>query len=253
MIEARILELIQQEVDGENTPDESGELHRYLSTSAEARALFESLRRLADSLGAMRPADPPAELAPSILAALRRGRAPAVGAARATGIWKYAYAAAAGLVLGILLAPMIREVIPGGDLPEPAKVMGTMAGKEQLSATGAIERRIAGEGVAGTLRLTRSGGMLQMQLELASTETIEAVLEYDARHWRLRGIEQDAEMPFHAADQRLSFTHRGRNRYTVMMVRSDEGEPRLLWSFYRSGALLHRVSYLPPDPAAAGR
>jgi len=253
MIEARTLELIHQEIDGENTPADSAALRQCLSANAEARDLFENLRRLANSLNHMTPADPPGDLADSILASIPRRPLRVERTFGVSRTLKYAYAAAAGLVLGILLAPMLQDRIRGGSPPDIAKVLGTMAGNETFRASGAIEKKIEAAGVTGTWRLSQAGQLLLIELDLTSTEAVEAVLEYDTRRWRLKGIEQagSAEPRFQAADQRLSFIHQGRNQFRILMTQFNKGDSRFLWSLYQSGALLHQVSCSLPDPAAA--
>ena len=70
MIDERHLELIHGEIDGENSAEESRELHQALDSSTECRALYEDLRRVADLLQDAKPVEPPRQLRARIVDAL---------------------------------------------------------------------------------------------------------------------------------------------------------------------------------------
>jgi hypothetical protein len=76
MIEQSILELINKDIDGVCTPEESSRLQEILRTNPEAGKLHEDLRLLAVTLQKMPVAEPPRSLKPAILRSLEAKSAP---------------------------------------------------------------------------------------------------------------------------------------------------------------------------------
>jgi hypothetical protein len=70
MIDNDIVELINKEVDGVATAEETSRLKTVLSASPEARLLFDNMRSMTDAMAQMMPVDPPQTLKPAIMRAI---------------------------------------------------------------------------------------------------------------------------------------------------------------------------------------
>ena len=74
MIEGRWVALINQEIDGANSPEESRELARHLESDSEARALFDELSQMDRMFDEAGEIDPPSELHESIMRSVAQTR-----------------------------------------------------------------------------------------------------------------------------------------------------------------------------------
>lgn len=110
MMDDKILELMNRELDGLNTPSASRELQDVLEKNAEARKLFDDLQRTSKALEGLQPAEPPPYLKTHIMNAVRavaeKPRESWVSK-MAGQLWsrparRYAVVFASGLCVGIL-------------------------------------------------------------------------------------------------------------------------------------------------------
>ncbi len=67
MIDERLLDVIQREIDGETTEEERAQLRERLSRDAEAAALLDEFREIADALNRISESDAPGDLRAAIL------------------------------------------------------------------------------------------------------------------------------------------------------------------------------------------
>lgn len=151
----RYRELMDRELDGANTPEESAALKGYLAANPEARRQFDGLVRtvrLFDEAGSV---EPPAEMEPRILDAIAAREA----AGRERGFFldflsprrKLAYAFAAGIAVGIIVFVILYQAMSGGNTLDVRDVYGSLAARE--GAGKVIDARttsIAAPGCTGT-------------------------------------------------------------------------------------------------------
>ncbi len=76
MIDERMAELMQREIDGVVSSKDSAELHRYLAENPQALAYYEELREVDRALSIGGCAAPPADLKDAIVAAARETTGP---------------------------------------------------------------------------------------------------------------------------------------------------------------------------------
>src|ERR1700747_1634070 len=117
------------EMDGKISDEELVALREYLASNPEARRLHAELAKLTGILKQVEQVETPDDLHGNILAALPRRR-PALGTVRRMSPWhlkipmiRYAYAMAAGLLLGILLTGLALKNI---STAEKSDFYGTM-------------------------------------------------------------------------------------------------------------------------------
>jgi hypothetical protein len=176
MIDARRLELLHAEIDGELDPHERAELARALLADPATRAARQELQRLCARLDGIGQAEPPAELVDSVLSRLpTRPRAqhspltsvPASARARwSSGNWRYAAMLAGVMVAGALIFRMT-----DGQLAPATEVSGTLAGARAAAILDSAS--ISGGGASGSASLIRDGGGLQLAVDLVAGAPID--------------------------------------------------------------------------------
>jgi len=182
-IHPEILELIHATIDGVATEAEQIKLRDAIARDAAVRDEYRRLQGLSDLLTRVEPEEPPARLAPSILSAIRARRGAIRGgfAGRARAFWpggpialRYAYAVAAGAVIGVLGV----HFIAGGSLFGPAVAVRD-AGATIGPAAGAGRLDLTPVGVQGFATVRPSPSGTAIGLDLQATEPVEFVLRYD--------------------------------------------------------------------------
>ena len=236
MIDEKYLELIQAEVDGELLDQDRAELSRFMLANPDAHAVRDELKRLCSTLEQVRPAEPPAELRASILAAVRLP-APAVGKRSPrsflpqAGALRYAAAFAGGLIVSAIAFQVASDRGSGLDVSE---VAGTMVSQDPVSRSGPVDSvRVSLDQVSGTVSLFRSSSMRVVEFDLAAREPVEVAVVHDGQEARFSGFGQSAG----AAAQRYAL---------VLDGAGVEGAPIEI-RFLAAGAVIHSESLKVPS------
>jgi hypothetical protein len=178
MLEAREIELIHLDVDGELPPGERATLSRLLLASPEARALHDDLTRLARRLSELPIVEPPVELQTAILEAIpwratSRGRSPLYRPLRI----------AAGIAVAALLAGTLYELgQPSGDDFDRSGLSGTMARPAAGTLVGVT--RVDLEGLQGSVSVRGPLGARSIDFEIDSDRPVDVVATVGARENR---------------------------------------------------------------------
>jgi len=131
-----VIELVNGELDGTNSPSESAALVDILDKDPAARAFFEENKSLFAILGDVPEADPPVDLKDRIMESVEReariGRVPSPGIAASIRsffqpvlsrpAWAMSYAFVAGILIGVAALSLLNETNRG----EGPVVQGTM-------------------------------------------------------------------------------------------------------------------------------
>jgi hypothetical protein len=178
-----ILELIHAEIDGVASEADLIRLRDAINGDATVREEYRRLRGLCDILARVEPAAPPAQLAPSVMRAVR-AHPTAVGGGlfgRFRSYWpggrpaiRYAYAVAAGAVVGILGF----HLVTGGSTYGPTVPEGD-ARATIAPSRGQSRLDLAGAGVLGVATLQASPSGAAIGLDLSAKEPVEFLLRYD--------------------------------------------------------------------------
>lgn len=156
MNEKRLQELMNRELDGDNSPDESAALRSHLAASEEARAMFDELVRMSALFREAGEVTPPRDMESRIVDAIAARDA---AAGRERGFFldflsprrKVAYAFAAGIAVGIVIFVIVDQTLRGGSQLDVRDLYGALAEREQAGAViDAQSADIAVPGCSGT-------------------------------------------------------------------------------------------------------
>lgn len=186
MLDDRMLELLNAEIDGELSAAERAELSSRLLESSEVRTVREELRRVSDELAQIPLVDSPAGLLESILAAAPLPQP----APRGRAVWsapplRYAAAFFVGLLVSAIAFETMRDQ-PGISIEETA---GTMANPPKL-ARGVVADTLKVDlpEVRGTVSLFRSASTRVVEFDLAAKLPVDVVVTHDGHEARLSGF-----------------------------------------------------------------
>jgi hypothetical protein len=230
MIEPRVIDLMNLAIDGVATPRERADLEAALAAQPEARAYYESLSRVVETLDADPMPESPAELEPRILGAIEHSdiRRPARLAPTRRRFLSFGplrpwSTFGLGLAAGMLVIAGIQSIRPGirqatRDVT-PSSVSGSMV-REERGAIATIPVETKAGTVSGNATIARDGANMMVRLQLQSTVPIEWKLAFDGDAWTLQRVEREgtATAAFAA------------NRTTVQGLHTGEGGFKLVFS-----------------------
>jgi hypothetical protein len=209
-----IVELMHAKIDGIISERENDELEDFLGQNPEAREQMDQLEQVSARLDRTQMVAPPPALRTRILAAIRPSTA---GSGRQSPLTRrtalsYAYAVAAGLILGILgyhvVLNLDRATI------DPTDVAATMAPR------GAYEEvPLSVWDGSGMVRFEQVPGGVSMLFELDSPQAIEVVLAFDGTEVGFRGFSQDlGEIgDLQVTNESIAWTQSGHHRLAVVV------------------------------------
>jgi len=189
MMNDRIVELINGEIDEENSESESREIRAILESNDEARAYYDDLRKLGSRFSEAGEIEPPPGLRHEVLTATTRAPRPRERA-RATRSWlmpgrlldsftpKLAYAFAAGVAAGIAIFAV--AVGFDGGPGETASLRGSIAAWE-LQAESPVESTVEFElpNGLGDVVVHSSGALVRAELSVQARREAEIAFRYE--------------------------------------------------------------------------
>jgi anti-sigma factor RsiW len=182
-IDPEVLELIHADIDGIGTEHDRNRLRAAIAGDEAVRDEYRRLRGLGDVLARVQREEPPSRIAPAVMTAVRerRGRAGKGLVARLRAHWpgggvalRYAYAVAAGAVLGML---GLHLATSGGLFGSPVAERDAAA----MIAPSIVLRQLdlAPVGVQGFATARPSALGTAIGVELKSATPVELVVRYD--------------------------------------------------------------------------
>jgi hypothetical protein len=189
MIEAKYIELIQADVDGELPDGRRAELSRFLLAHPEARALRAELAALAEALGSLALAEPPADLRDRILAALPPPSRTAQGSGSAGFSIRLRWAAAIAAT-ALLGAVVFRIASDDRSAVDVSNLYGTMASPGTAAPVQIDKVAVSTEQVHGTVSLLGSPQARIVEFDLAVNGPIEVVVDHDGERTRVTDLGQ---------------------------------------------------------------
>jgi anti-sigma factor RsiW len=178
-----LLDLIHADIDGAISDQDRARLRDAMTQDAAVREEYRRLRGLGDLLSQVDRAEPPAELAQSVMRKVRARQAYArtsvLGRLRAawpgrTVAVRYAYAVAAGVVIGVLGLQWSGMGGPAASSVPEGYAAGTLT-----PGIGAARLDLAPAGVRGVATMRHFPSGTAIGVDLSGSEPVELVLRYD--------------------------------------------------------------------------
>jgi hypothetical protein len=190
MIEPKLKELLNREIDGELSATEHTRLEKTLLRNAAARKYQKGLRALANSLASVEPVEPPKHLANRIRAAVHANDvalAPAKSSWRVAllellhprSISRYVYVGAGSLVLCLILFLVISNE-NGPATVGDADLVGTLVLEGHVPGFADGERiDVNADVIKGNIETQFRSGLCLLRMNLQSPEPFTAVIQTD--------------------------------------------------------------------------
>ncbi|MGB5873393.1 MAG: hypothetical protein WBG01_18480 [Bacteroidota bacterium] len=235
MTEQKLTELMHQEIDSVNTPEESKILQRLIAESPEAERTYEELCSLSSTLSRVEQVDPPVTLKPAISRAIDQRQAPATAPSRKLRILeaidqltsgrKIAYAFSAGVLAGVAL------LLAGGNLVglsglDRNDVAGTLGAGEPSMLVGTSEVvTVPLEDLQGVIRAEYSGRLRILTMELTSATPVEIRVAYDREALFLEGVKPIGKANLDVTHTDTGLEVRGEGQIGVEVYLTANQEP----------------------------
>jgi hypothetical protein len=251
-LDPRTVERMHARIDGTISEADSAELDSVLEKSPEARARFEELQALSERLDRIESVAPPPELRAGVLAALGpRDRPAARRPEKTRTVLRYAYAVAAGLVLGVLAYHVAANRALQGAAVDPADIAGAMSIEKSGGEPGITDRiGIELPGGGGFVELLRVEDHFSLTLDIESPDALEVVLEFDGSRIEFREVAQDVGQIERLAMTagRLAWSQRGHHRLATRFRLLDEGPATAELQLFRNEERLYDTLLQLPAP-----
>jgi anti-sigma factor RsiW len=187
MIDPKTIELMNRVLDGAATEPERADLDRALTSSPEARVLYDEMGRLVRRLDSAPMADLPAGLHPRVVSAVDAlGIRHAVPSSEEHGFFSWLRAAiapqglryASTFGLGLAAGAVILAVVRPGTPVDPSQVSGTLA---TPAASGSMPVAVPEAGVSGSVAVVDRGPVTQVRLKVDADGGTEWVFDVPDR------------------------------------------------------------------------
>jgi len=225
MLNERITDLIQADIDGELTDHDRAELSRELLQSREARKFREDMIRVNALLASIPSLDPPAGLRSRISNAIKLPRRGQFSASSSRWFQSagYGLSLAAGLLMGVGIAQVSTK-----GTQNLAAVVGTMMSQTdgQLGSAGET-LAVSLDYVQGNIRRSYLDQAIALEFDLKSEEPVEVTIDLHGTGMRFGGFaDQDiasAVDEFKVSDGKVHLLSSGNQQYVLFLLNGPEG------------------------------
>ncbi|NIO02263.1 MAG: hypothetical protein GTO42_08980 [Candidatus Latescibacteria bacterium] len=258
MIPDKYIELINQEIDGVNSPKESLELKQYLEKNPEGKRCYEELRELCGVFREVKEVAAPPNLRELILSAISRqdaipdvdeGRRGFIASALAGFRFgfkkKYAYIFAAGLIAGIVLFTVLSRIAPPPTPDDLEKLYGTISlEKSAMGVATVVPVDFELASVSGSARFRYMTGAIMTELNLSSEAPIEVVFEYDEKvsFDGFRALDKGI-YDIRVAENSAELSHLGDGNF--LLIFKDGFQSPIMMKIFSEGDLVFEESVYP--------
>jgi anti-sigma factor RsiW len=224
MLDERIAELIQADVDGELAVAERGELEAVLKQSAEARRFREEMLQVARLMAELPLVNPPPGLTRRILDRIELPSRTRWLVASTTWFRPASYGLA--LAAGVLIAVGIAQVTPteSGDFQN---LVGSMVQQGKvLPASASGQLRIRVPGVEGRVQLKAIEQAWAIEFDLDSEQPVEVTVDLASAGLRFGGFaDPSAEVEvIDVSGGKVRVVNQGSHRFVLFLRSSAESE-----------------------------
>ena len=264
MNDQELQRLMNDQLDGVLSPEDSERLTRFLQSSEKAQVEYRKLGQVFTALGETPLEEPPPDLKPNVLREirLRTAAAPAregwlgtiVSAFRVRPAFRYAYSFAAGAALGVLAF----AVISGNVLNRAGVDLTPVTGTMMAPYEGTVYRRIdnqdfklrEGHILAETLL---AGDQLLARLTLEAPPGTDLLLEFDPAAWGATAVRQQTagnEVMLGSSRLSIRMQRLGQSQYLLYLARrGPAGSPLRIAIQSPDGSVHGELATGAPGPA----
>lgn len=263
MIKPKYINLMNQEFDGTNSPEQSRELEKYLNRDQEAKTYYRELAQALGIFGETEMLTPPPDLAANVLARVEGPDAAAqaphasedrqglLAACREFFSFRmrpaYAVTFVAGAVVGLMLFAGSSWLSNrhGTDLYDD--VRGT-ANHRSWDLAKVSEGELALPGIAGSYRTQREGEDLMLRLNLQSDSL--AVIKFShgpgtsLQHYHSTN---PAPANLKVSEMQVELNHRGRGSYDLLFHGDTQDLKSIKMMVFSEGRLIKTEILEEPD------
>lgn len=252
MIDPRHDDLLEREIDGENSPEESAALRELIARRPEIAARYEQLTTLAQTLARVKRVEPPAGLVDEVLRRIRQRQAPAVrpvtwidtlqAAFRRQPALRYGFALASGLALGVLVMTLAGRSSSFPKL-EGTPLSGTILPDAELARLETLSaERLDLLGVRGEVTTKLGFGKVLAEIQLDSRGTVDLEIGFDGNMLAPLAFQQTgAGRDILLGPHELRLKHAGSGRYALVLAVSGQVPPPLRLKLSGNGVRLERT------------
>lgn len=225
MLEERIIQMINADLDGELGQADKEELDAILESSAEARSMRVELLKLTNLLDSVPDLVQPAGLSDQIID--RLAPASRKSAFSLASLFPSFQPATAGLAFaaGLLVSVGFYELAPRhGSAVDTASMVGTMVAGQNSQQTVRMDNlAIDQAGVSGTVSLQRNGAFLVLSFDLDSEEITEIEISLTEAGLSFGGFahaasnDSSTDESFEISGGDLRVVNEGRQAFTVFL------------------------------------
>lgn len=252
MTDEKMMELLNREIDGLNSPQESAELRAYLESHPDARMLYNDLITITSSLSRVREVDPPATLKSNILASIPSEMSAARRRSSIVGrlfdfidlrpSFQFAYGIAAGLILGVTIYSLVGGNDATISLMDPSSVSGTILNDSAnpLTAGASYKVSLPEHGASATLQAKYSKHLALVEVGIQTEHELNLVFLFNSQELQFKGYSQSRPVPGSMKLTQSSFqmTIESENRYILAFDRRSQAPSDVTFMIMDSGKQL---------------
>ena len=244
MLNRQQIELIHQEMDGVNSPDERAAFRSLIERDTEARALEAELRNVTLLLDRVGSIDPPRHMTEAILNALPQ-QVPRISGWRALGESLKAisdgfqqrpkFALVTSLCVGLVAGFGVYAALAGTvsiDHSDTSDLAGTLFERRAADELKTVDEvTIDVDGASGRVGVKTAQNIVFVELELDVEQALEVQLAFDAGAYGIRGFSRQGSGagPHLTAEPGLiRFTASGANTHTIALNHEGPVSPLVL-------------------------
>jgi hypothetical protein len=254
-MDERILELMNGEIDGTNSHDESRELRERLERDPEARQHFEELKSVGLALSEAGELSPPAWVKREVMREIEAGRSASHAPSTAAGVMERvrralgpsprlrpAFAFAGGVAVGLVLFAVLSATLPGMLPGDAGRIYGTIGGRCYVEESVSFDV----PGGSGQARVRYCAETVTVGLSLSTESEVVVVLSYDDE------VDYDGFKAFQPGDHalrvsgnRAELTHSGTRDYDLYFTDYTESHLPMRLRVMEEGRSVYESS-VPP-------
>ncbi|MDI6767164.1 MAG: hypothetical protein QME52_10115 [Bacteroidota bacterium] len=251
MIDEKYIKLINQEIDGINSPRESKRLNKHLDQNPEARKLHKELSALSSLLSKIPIVEPPEHLEKNILKSVpfntttKRAKKQSIIQSFIEFLFgkkiDFAYAFSLWIIAGVVLLSIVYSVFFKHTSVNITDLYGTMIINQPVGNFHVSERLLINENnVQGDVQLSYSSDALLVEVKLNSQSEIDIGLEFAQNELVFQGFRK-----YNAVDNDLlvnnssvRFSHKGENNYLIVLGRTTANLSPIHMKIFSSETLI---------------